>query len=83
MSWGVWIASTLLVSHFLLKLCERKVLMPWLARSKRGAWAENPKYWAFGRYQANPDDGDEPPQLIERDPWKKGGTSYKQRRKQR
>jgi hypothetical protein len=46
-----------------LRVCERKVLMPWLARSRRGAWATDARYWAHVRES----EAEEVPELIPRE----------------
>lgn len=76
MGWNV-IAATA-VAILLLWLCwgfiERKFLLPLVARMHRGAWADNPRYWAFSanrkaaeERRGENDDGDEIPELVSRD----------------
>lgn len=51
-------------------LAERYILLPLNAYMHRGAWANDPRYWAHSQDVNDNDDDDDdeaPPQLIDRD----------------
>lgn len=92
-----WLVAKLAFSfavswYVLLPFVMRRWLGPWMARTRRGAWAQDPRYFAreaaaeaLQKRAAGESDGDddEPPELVPRDPVARSKMSYSERKQQR
>ena len=58
----------IIVAWATARLCERHVLLPFIASQRRGAWARDERYWAVVKFRSDPAaESDDVPLLIPAD----------------